>query len=113
MGPPAVLRKEPLIRPAHWFWEWWLHRNQFWAIPMPWRVVHVRRDMWSENRTALRETIIQHERVHYEQMERDGTLRWHFWYFYYAWKFGYRMNPYERRAYDRYGQEWFPEGKVV
>jgi len=107
MGPPAYLRREPFVRPANRLWQWFLTRYGFWAIPMPWRVVHVRRDIFP--REDLMVWLVQHERVHYEQMERDGLLRWHFWYFWYTWKFGYRMNPYERMAYNRYGAHLYPE----
>lgn len=101
MGPPASLRHEPWFRPANWFWERFLRRYNFWAIPMPWRTVHIRRDKFRTG-PAL-EVIRQHERVHYEQMEREGVIRWHIKYFVFLLKFGYRNNPYEVEAYSRFG----------
>lgn len=96
MGPPAKLRREPRFRAANWFWERFLRRYQFWAIPMPWRVVHV---LPEKTRSYV---LREHERVHYEQMEREGTIWWHLKYLVFLLKFGYRNNPYEVEAYSRY-----------
>lgn len=105
MGPPAVLKWEPWFRPANWLWQWFLTRTDLWAIPMPWRTVHVRRDIFVRDlfmpdrpMSFLRE----HERVHYEQMERMGTILWHLHYFWLLARFGYLNNPYEVEAYARY-----------
>jgi len=103
MGPRAVLRREPWFRPANWFWQWFLARYDLWAIPMPWRVVHMRRDKFRAG-PAL-DVICQHERVHYEQMEREGTILWHLKYFVFLVKYGYRDNPYEIEAYRRFGHQ--------
>jgi hypothetical protein len=97
MGPPAKLRREPRFRNANWFWHWFLVRYDFWAIPMPWRVVHVLPDKLNS------EVLRQHERVHYEQMEREGIIVWHLKYLVFLLKFGYRNNPYEVEAYNRFG----------
>lgn len=99
-GPPAELRWEPWFRPANWFWEIFLKKTRLWAIPMPWRCVHVRRDIYSTSPHL--EVLRQHERVHYEQMEKDGTIRWHLRYFWWLALKGYRKNPYEVEAYQRY-----------
>lgn len=98
MGPRARLRWEPWFRPANWLWQWFLVRTDLWAIPMPWRTVHVRRDIFGRNVQVLNE----HERVHYEQMEREGTIWWHIKYFVFLARYGYRKNPYEVEAYNRY-----------
>ena len=100
MGPPAVLKWEPWFRPANWFWQWFLTRYDLWAIPMPWRCVHVRRDIFV--RDGVMTVLVEHERVHYEQMERTNTIHWHFSYFWYLALYGYRQNPYEVEAYRRY-----------
>lgn len=97
MGPVATLRREPRFRKANWLWMIFLRRYDFWAIPMPWRVVHVVPEKLGN------QVLIQHERVHYEQMEREGLIRWHIKYFLYLFKFGYRGNPYEIEAYRRFG----------
>lgn|SRR5262252_902108 len=100
MGPPAVLKWEPWFRPAAWHWQWFLTRYDLWAIPMPWRIVHVRRDIFV--RKGVMDVLREHERVHYEQMEREWTIIWHIKYFVFLAKFGYRRNPYEVEAYRRY-----------
>lgn len=104
MGPPAVLRREPWFRPANWLWQWFLDRYDLWAIPMPWRVVHIRRDIFTKQflDNGLLTMLREHERVHYEQMERMGTVLWHIHYFWLLARFGYRNNPYEVEAYARY-----------
>jgi hypothetical protein len=106
MGPPAQLKREPWFRPANWFWQWFLTHYDFYAIPMPWRCVHVRRDIFG--RPGIMPVLREHERVHYEQMEREGpwifgTLIWHLKYFWYLLRIGYRDNPYEVEAYRRFG----------
>lgn len=100
-GPPAKLIWEPWFRPANWLWQWFLTRADLWAIPMPWRCVHVRRDIYV--RHGVMPVLREHERVHYEQMEREGTILWHLKYFLFLVKHGYRNNPYEIEAYRRYG----------
>jgi hypothetical protein len=106
MGPRAILLREPWFRPANWFWQWFLTRYDFAAIPMPWGCVHVRRDMFA--REGVMPILREHERVHYEQMEREGPwilgiLWWHLKYFLFLVKHGYRKNPYEIEAYTRFG----------
>lgn len=101
MGPPATLKWEPWFRPANWLWERFLTWSDLWAIPMPWRCVHVRRDIFV--REGVMQTLREHERVHYEQMEREGTIVWHLKYFWYLSRVGYRRNPYEVEAYNRFG----------
>jgi hypothetical protein len=49
------------------------------------------------------QTLREHERVHYEQMEKEGTIIWHVKYFVFLAIYGYRKNPYEIDAYTRYG----------
>jgi hypothetical protein len=101
MGPPAKLYWEPWFRPANWLWEHcFLRPFDMWAIPMPWRCVHVRRDIYARGQL---EVLRQHERVHYEQMEREGLIRWHLKYFWFLLRVGYLKNPYEIEAYNRYG----------
>lgn len=42
--------------------------------------------------------LLNHERMHIEQMQRDGWLRFHLMYFYYLLRYGYINNPYEIEA---------------
>lgn len=101
MGPPAVLKREPWFRPANWLWQSFLCWSDLWAIPMPWRCVHVRRDIFV--REGVMTVLREHERVHYEQMEREGVISWHLKYAVFLLLYGYRNNPYEIEAYRRFG----------
>ena len=101
MGPPAVLKREPWFRPANWLWQSFLRWSDLWAIPMPWRCVHVRRDIFA--REGVMTILREHERVHYEQMEREGVIWWHLKYAVFLLLYGYRNNPYEIEAYRRFG----------
>lgn len=47
--------------------------------------------------------LIEHERVHLEQLERDGRIVFLFKYFYYNVRYGYHGNPYEHEAEERSG----------
>ena len=98
MGPRAVLKKREPKFMAAWgpFW-WFLVQYGFLAVPMPWRVVYVLPEQIDSQ--VLRE----HERVHYEQMEKDGLLWWHLKYAWFLLIYGYWNNPYEVEAYRRYG----------
>lgn len=110
MGPPARLRWEPRFRNANWLWLWFLRRYELWAIPMPWRVVHVIPEKLKS------EVLREHERVHFEQMEKEGTIVWHVKYFVFLARYGYRKNPYEIEAYGRYGgrrEDWDVERQVA
>jgi hypothetical protein len=97
MGPRARLRREPKFRKAWGPFLWFLKRYEFWAVPMPWRTVYVIKDKLDS------EVLREHERVHYEQMEREGMMLWHLKYLVFLLKFGYRNNPYEVEAYRRFG----------
>jgi hypothetical protein len=45
--------------------------------------------------------MLDHEAVHFEQMDRDGTFTFVVKYLYYWVRFGYDNNPYEIEAYGR------------
>jgi hypothetical protein len=51
--------------------------------------------------------------VHFEQMERDGTVVFCVRYLWLALKHGYHNNPYEVEAYARFGHHmrWENHGK--
>ena len=83
---------------AYWPWTWFLRRHGFWAIPMPWRTVYCLPEQGLDDWI-----MIGHEMVHYEQMEREGTLAFIVKYLWQACKHGYANNPYEVEAYGRFG----------
>ena len=45
--------------------------------------------------------LFRHELEHVYQQIRDGRLRFYLKYFYYALRYGYRLNPYEVQAQDQ------------
>jgi hypothetical protein len=102
-----TLRWQPRFIKAYWPWSWFLRRNEFWAIPMPWRTVYCLPE-------HIDDWIMRgHELVHFEQMERDGTVVFCVRYLWLALKHGYHNNPYEVEAYARFGHHmrWENHGK--
>jgi hypothetical protein len=75
----------------------WLRWHDFWAVPNPFtRTVYCLPE-------HIDDPIMRgHELVHFEQMDREGTLRWCIKYLWYAWRYGYASNPYEVAAYARF-----------
>jgi len=60
------------------------------------------------------ESLIKHELIHFYQADREGWLLWNIRYYYYLWKVGYMLNPYEIEAYDRmYDPMTHAEWKLV
>lgn len=91
-----LLRRNPRFVHAWGPWSWFLKRNDFIAIPMPWGTVYCLPEY-------IDDPIMRgHERVHFEQMDREGTLRFIVKYLCFAWKHGYRENPFEVEAYARF-----------
>lgn len=90
------LRRNPCFVPAWGPWAWFLKRNEFIAIPMPWGTVYCLEE-------HIDDPIMRgHEMVHFEQMDREGTFRFVVKYLWYALRYGYWQNPYEIEAYARY-----------
>lgn len=80
---------------ANAFWTYILDKLGFAAIVMPWRTVYVRKEWWTHDE------LIRHEMIHLEQIDRHGPVCFSALYLWYAWKYGYRRNPFEREAYRR------------
>jgi hypothetical protein len=91
-----VLRWQPRFVYAYWPWSWFLRKNGFAAIPMPWRTVYCLPEYIDDH------IMRGHELVHFEQMERDGTVWFCVRYLWLTWKHGYTNNPYEVEAYRRF-----------
>jgi hypothetical protein len=83
--------------PAPFWIAWFLRRNEFWAIPNPFtQIVYCLPQ-------HIDDPIMRgHELVHFEQIDRDGLVRFCVQYLWWAWKFGYYANPYEVEAYQRF-----------
>lgn len=90
-------RSEVRFIAAPWWVSWFLKRNQFWAIPNPFT-----RNVYCLPQHINDPIMRGHELVHYEQMDRDGTIRFCIRYLWFAWKHGYHANPYEKEAYARF-----------
>jgi hypothetical protein len=89
--------REPKFILAPWWISWFLHRMYFWAIPNPFtRKVYCLPEY-------IDDPIMRgHELVHFEQMDREGTIRFCVKYLWFAWRHGYWNNPLEIEAYKRF-----------
>lgn len=86
--PPGFRRARGLI-------ERFLRYHGFAAVTLPWRTVYVLDEY------AHRRDIVAHERVHLDQIERDGPVKFSLLYLYYLARFGYERNLYEIEAYAK------------
>lgn len=73
--------------------KWVLDRLDLAAIVWPWRSV------WIQPEWVGNVNLIQHERWHLHQINRDGPIRFTIAYLYHLATKGYRRNPYEVEAY--------------
>ena len=80
---------------ARGFWKWLLGRFGGAAITMPWRTVYV----WPGY--LEHEGLLAHERVHIEQIDRDGPVAFSLKYLWWLARYGYWANPYEIEAHAR------------
>jgi hypothetical protein len=92
-GDEALMQKPFVI--ATGFWRWLLNRLGCMGITMPWRRVYI----LSEHR--FNQSLLRHELVHIEQIERDGPVIFSIKYLWWLLRFGYRENPYEIEAYGK------------
>ena len=75
--------------------KWYMDFLGFKGLATPWNTIYV------ETQELLKdEKLINHEKMHLEQMERDGILKYMVVYNYYWVKYGYWNNPYEIEARD-------------
>lgn len=84
------------IRPAGGLLAWILRRQDFRAITLPWAIYVLPLAMGDAR-------LIAHERVHEDQMRRDGVLRFCAQYIWWSLRHGHWMNPYEIEARERSG----------
>jgi len=75
--------------------RWVLLRLGAAALTMPWRRVYVLGE-W-----ASHDGLIAHERVHLDQIERDGPVKFTILYLWWLVRYGYERNPYEEEAYAK------------
>jgi hypothetical protein len=92
------LRWKPRFVHAFWPLTWWMRKHGFVAFPSPWRAVYCLPEYGTTDWI-----MIGHELVHYEQMEREGTIAFIVKYLWLTWKHGYAANPFEVEAYARFG----------
>jgi hypothetical protein len=88
---------DTVFRHAGWFWTRALPILGGHAITIPapfgWSRVYLLPHVFDN------ETTRRHERVHLEQIERDGVIKFSVQYLYWCLRYGYRLNPYEIEAY--------------
>jgi hypothetical protein len=89
--------RKPRFIVAYWPISWFLRRNQFWAIPNPFT-----RTVYCLPQHIDDPVMRGHEMVHFEQMDREGTIRFCVKYLWFAWRYGYHDNPLEKEAYARF-----------
>lgn len=63
-----------------------------WAVTMPWKVIYARPEHVDDPK------LLTHEKVHIQQIERDGVVTWAFKVLWYLVRYGYRNSPYEIEA---------------
>ena len=71
---------------------WYMNLFGFKGLATPWKQIY----MVAGYEDA--DWLLRHERMHLEQMERDGWLWFHLKYIFWSIQHGYWDNPYEREA---------------
>ena len=87
-------RHTPIV-PARGFWKLLLKLTGAAAITMPWRTIYVMEPYINH------QALIAHEKVHIEQIKREGAFRFSVKYLWWLVTRGYYNNPFEREAYER------------
>jgi hypothetical protein len=85
----------PKVIVASGFWRWLLEWLGAAALTMPWKTIYVL------DRCKYNQSLLLHELVHIEQIERDGPVTFTVKYLYWLARYGYWNNPYEREAYEK------------
>lgn len=80
------------MKPATGFILWFLKMSGAWAITLPWKTIYCR----SEQQNNI--PLWEHEKVHVNQIERDGAFLWTAKVFWYLVRHGYKNSPYEIEA---------------
>ncbi len=75
--------------------KWLIERLGFAAMTTPWRRVYML-EAWAEH-----PGLIAHERVHLEQIDRLGPVRFTVLYLWWCCRYGYWQNPLEVEAYRK------------
>jgi hypothetical protein len=86
---------EPRIVSAKGFWKLLLNSFGGAAVTMPWRTIYVMEPYINH------QALIAHEKVHIEQIKREGPIRFSVKYLWWLVTKGYFENPYEQEAYER------------
>ena len=73
--------------------KWYMDTFGFNAIAMPYTEV-----MYFRTPEDMTERVIKHEKMHFVQMERDGTIWFLIKYVWYILRYGYKNNPYEEES---------------
>lgn len=71
---------------------WYMNLFGFKGLATPWKQIYMAPGFEDA------EWLLRHERMHLEQMERDGWAGFHLKYLWYTLQYGYWDNPYEVEA---------------
>ena len=74
--------------------RWWMNASGFRGITLPW-AVYIHPDSLKDHK------LIAHEKVHVQQIERMGVVKFYLLYLWYSVRFGYRGNPLEIEAREK------------
>lgn len=72
--------------------KWFLNNRHFQAITIPYCGIYIVKN------AMTMDYLIRHERKHEEQINKLGAFRFVLAYFYFCFKYGYFMNPFEIEA---------------
>lgn len=86
-----------VVKTASGVAQWFLKTFNYGAITMPWQTVYVRQDLVGVS------ALVEHEKVHCEQIQRLGAITWTFLIVYYLVRYGYQNSPLEKEARERSG----------
>jgi hypothetical protein len=76
-------------------WKWLLNVTDCAAVTMPWRTIYLLPEYLNHG------GLIAHERVHLEQIEREGPVMFRVRYLWWLLRYGYGNHPHEVEAYSR------------
>jgi hypothetical protein len=91
----SPLHSHTPIVPARGFWKLLLKVTGAAAITMPWRTIYI------QEAYIYHHALIAHEKVHIEQIKREGAFRFSVKYLWWLVTRGYYNNPFEIEAYEK------------
>ena len=78
--------------------RWLPTKRQFTAITLPPIGIFIRKSWWCDTGYQSRTRLIRHERVHWQQAQNLGVIRYYVTYLILAARYGYDEHPMEIAA---------------